>query len=307
MRLISLMAVAALLSGCATFPSGTRSAECKEVLAMSRAGDHLDAVNLGKTVSARGVPCSPETNEALSFSGKVVTWANDLVRNALKQKETGDLAGARASLTKALEVYPRYYWAGKILRGLDRTIASRTEDLHQEASYLESLEDYEGAVGRMDRILALSPKDPRAMAEKRRIQGVMSEIRKKKDAQAALDDARRLFKDGRLEDAERSLRKGDNLRLLDQEAEVLLVRIESERRRAGQEHLSQARRAEQEGDLDRASEKTHLALEVRSADKTFKTDLIEYARILGMKLYSEGRLAQAKDLWECALGCDPAN
>ena len=38
-----------------------------------------------------------------------------------------------------------------------------------------------------------------------------------------------------------------------------------------------------------------------------RSELVEYSRLLGLKLFSEGELTQAQDLWQKALLLDPSN
>ena len=64
---------------------------------------------------------------------------------------------------------------------------------------------------------------------------------------------------------------------------------------------------EKKGDLDTAAGHTLHVLELSVPGEQLSTQIVEFARLLGMKLYSAGELSRAKELWANALVIDPGN
>lgn len=71
--------------------------------------------------------------------------------------------------------------------------------------------------------------------------------------------------------------------------------------------LSRSLAAETQGDLDEASRLTTNLLDHPPTDPDSKVELVEYSRLLGLKLFSEGELTQARNLWQKTLALDPDN
>ena len=64
---------------------------------------------------------------------------------------------------------------------------------------------------------------------------------------------------------------------------------------------------EKKGDLDAAAGHTLFILELSVPGEQLPTEIVEFARLLGMKFYSAGELSRAKELWAMALDVDPGN
>ena len=79
------------------------------------------------------------------------------------------------------------------------------------------------------------------------------------------------------------------------------------RRQLAERQLRLARSAEQRGDLTEADRRITLALEARPDNVGLRNELIAYARLLGVKFFSDGQLTLAKELWQSALSLDDAN
>ncbi len=70
--------------------------------------------------------------------------------------------------------------------------------------------------------------------------------------------------------------------------------------------LSEARRAQQTGDLSRAAERTKEALAAQP-DQPVLEQVVDFARRLGLHLFSTGELIKARNLWDAALSLDQGN
>ncbi len=70
--------------------------------------------------------------------------------------------------------------------------------------------------------------------------------------------------------------------------------------------LDEARRAQQAKDLSRAFERAQEAISARP-DQPILGQVVDFARRLGLDLFSTGELVQARDLWEAALSLDQGN
>ena len=73
------------------------------------------------------------------------------------------------------------------------------------------------------------------------------------------------------------------------------------------QRFSVAREAEQKGDLDVAAGHARYVLELSRPDDATTPDVVEFSRLLGVKLFSVGQLVKAKDIWGVAYACDPEN
>lgn len=70
--------------------------------------------------------------------------------------------------------------------------------------------------------------------------------------------------------------------------------------------IEQARQAQRSGDLERAVERTERAIELRPTAPALD-EVVDFARRLGLSLFSAGELVKARDLWGAALSLDQAN
>lgn len=78
-------------------------------------------------------------------------------------------------------------------------------------------------------------------------------------------------------------------------------------RKIAEHNLMLARQAEERDDLTRATELALQAMDPAPHDPDLRADLVEYARLLGLKLFSDGELTPASDLWGRALELDADN
>lgn len=79
------------------------------------------------------------------------------------------------------------------------------------------------------------------------------------------------------------------------------------RRRLARESLTLARGADQTGDLGAAGRHLEQAMAAAPDAPELRLEILEYARLLGLKLYSAGELTRARDLWRRALELDETN
>ncbi len=195
-------------------------ADCKRIMRLSSSGEHKASVDSLSTLERKGGTCSYSTSRAVKASRSRLDAADSFVRLAMKQKKDGDLKAARGSLEEALEVYPRYYWVQKLLRGVEKSMIDEN----------------------------------------------------KTSAEAA---------------ERRSRLKAD----ID--------------RAAGE--LNAARKAEQDGKLDDSAYYISQALIIIPSNVPLHGEIVEYARFIGMRSFSSGRLRQAREVWRLARAADPDN
>lgn len=212
MKALAVTIVAILLAGCAsTRPQPDDGEQCDRVANLVGDGEFKPAVDELTALEGEGSVCPDSVLVAVEGARARLAEADALVLSAQGRRQNGDLSGASSDLQKALEVYPKYYWAEKQLRDVQRTLSA-------------------------------DPTDARVRLQRR-------------------FDAK----------------------------------------------LSQARAAEARGDLVEASRLTLELFDNVPADSESRSDLVEYSRLLGLKLFSESELTQARDLWQRALVLDPSN
>ena len=89
------------------------------------------------------------------------------------------------------------------------------------------------------------------------------------------------------------------------------VRLEKEldsvRGKVAEAHLALARQAETGGQLEQAGRHTRKATQSAPESGSLRERIVEYARLLGLKLFSDGQLTLARDLWQDALALDMSN
>lgn len=93
-------------------------ARCDDLIALAAAGDHKPVVDQAAELSAEGVVCPLEAVAAIETSRQVLASADDLIRSSTASKRDGDYHAAKRDLHAALDIYPKYYWASKLLRDL---------------------------------------------------------------------------------------------------------------------------------------------------------------------------------------------
>ena len=127
------------------------------------------------------------------------------------------------------------------------------------------------------------------------------------DIKKVLDQADQYMKAGRFEDAERVLTEGDASTRLGSKGQEMLDQVVRRRSELINQRFSVAREAEQKGDLDVAAGHARYVLELSRPDDATTPDVVEFSRLLGVKLLSAGQLIKAKDIWGVAYACDPEN
>lgn len=101
-----------------TEPEPRFADRCRELASLTEAGEHKPAVDLLARLEAAGAPCPEHQLAAAEESRRRLESADDLIRSSTARKQTGDVRGAIQDLRQALEIYPKYYWARKLLRDL---------------------------------------------------------------------------------------------------------------------------------------------------------------------------------------------
>ncbi len=287
--------------------SNSLRSECSQLLVYSAQGDHKAAVDGLNTLKREGYACPESVEDRISISRRQLETADSFVRLSMNQKKKGDLAGARESLEKALEIYPRYYWVSKLLRGIHRTISTEVESLLAEARYLESTGDLEGSRERIEKAITLAPEDEILAHERVRLNGAILAKIQLREAENSLLAAKTLMEEGHLNKARELIVSADAVNIIGERASSLLGKVNRLKNEKVRSLYMQAKLAWKEGRVDEAMRRATLALELRPAGDQLRSDMVDFARLLGIKLYSSGSLTWARDLWELALEADPGN
>ncbi|UCF30722.1 MAG: hypothetical protein JSV26_11850 [bacterium] len=285
---------------------GMETAECKRILSQSSDGDHKAAVDAYQTWVDDGGSCGETVQDAVLLSTTKLEEADSLVSRAFREINEGDLLKAKTSLNQALEVYPRYYWVSKLLRDLDRSMRLRAEGLQQEARYLQTQGDLAGALNRMRQAGDLLP-EGELSGEISRLEVMIEGRAKRERAWNELARAREFVDQNRFLDAERVLEGGEARSAIPENVSSFLEELRAKRQLRGREAFRDARASEVAGDLDRAFFHIGSALDLGELDEPLRSEIIEFARLLGMKYYSQGRLTQAREVWSLALANDSGN
>ncbi len=240
-------------------------------MSLASAGEHKTAVDALSDLNKRGGSCSPGAVKAVGVSRRKLGLADSFVRRAMDQKKSGDLVNARSSLEEALEIYPRYYWVKKLLRGVEKSIIIETESLLSEAHYLESVDDPAAARLRLQSAILLYPDDVELKAELARLDKIIEGGQNTPGIAKAGTGAAR------------------------QPAEIASAELKA------------AHQAGKEDRLDDSVYHLSQALILVPSTGPVHSEAVEYARVLGLKFYSTGRFTQAREIWKLALGADPSN
>ncbi|MEA1922497.1 MAG: hypothetical protein U9N63_07565 [Pseudomonadota bacterium] len=243
--------------------------QCTQILKFSQAGEHKSAVDLADKLIKNGCKCSDKVSQRIDFSRSQLKQADAYVLEAMKRKKEGKLIEAQTNLLKALEIYPKYYWARNLLKKVECSINAQITGLKEEAHNLESDGNLDGALSLIQDAIALSPGDNNLKLEATRLQEAMNILlqEEKKRKQFTLDQRRSI------------IRKG----------------------------LVAAQEAEQKDDLESAAGHTIHILELSSAGEPLTPEIVEFARLLGLKLFSTGDFSKAQNLWKEALHLAPGN
>ena len=274
---------------------------------LSSSGEHKPAVDAAREAEVSGVNCSPEILASVQRSRSILHKADSYVHKAVKRRKEGNLLSARANLDKALEIYPKYYWVQTLRRNVDRSIQAELDSLRHETSYFEARDDPERALSRIRDAMKLSPGDRELDAEAARLERVIVEKAARIDAQERLDNARAHLDAGRYEEAQRLLMEGDVQNQLGARGEELLAEIDMLRKERVNKRFNHAIEKEKSGDLYAAAGHTMYVLDLSRPSDDLSEDIVNFARLLGMKFYSAGELSRAKELWAGALGLAPGN
>jgi tetratricopeptide (TPR) repeat protein len=264
-------------------------------------------VDAAQDLAGTGKNCPPDVQEAVSQSRSKLKKADSYVHKALKRRREGNLLSARANLQQALTIYPRYYWVQTLIKNVDRSIKAELDSLKNEASYFESGGDLEGALSRILDAISLSPGDQKLESEADRLREVIGKAQADQNVQSLLDEARTHLEEGRFDEAQLLLTEGDTPELLDGRGEDILAEIFEHRKEYIRQRFEDAVDKEEKGDLDAATAHILYVLELPGSEGRLSTEIVKFARLLGMKLYSAGELSRAKELWAKALVVDPGN
>ena len=274
---------------------------CERIVELSEAGDHRQVLERFNGLVEDGIPCRDRMTEgAFLRSAAAVSESHFYLREAQQKGNEGDLAGARRSVERSLDAYPGYYTAQKLKRDVDSAIESEVSRLIAEARQLREAGAENDAQEALTSALELDPGNAEAslLLESSRVMATTLTVEELQTQVARLiEDGEHFEALGLLRDAE-SISPDDPVIQADTEA--------LERRLAGR-GLSLSRAAAEREDLDLAARQLVTALKTRPRDPDLRRELVEFARVLGLQLFSVGQLTRAGDVWRNALPLDPAN
>jgi tetratricopeptide (TPR) repeat protein len=255
-------------SGCALVGAGAgRRSECNRIAGLSRTGEHKPAADSYDALVKSGSTCSKDIEQRVSDSRSKVKRADNFVRKAFKRRKEGNLLSARANLEEALRIYPNYYWVQNLLKNLERSIEAEINGLKVASC----------------------------------------KVQQEQDVREILDVAANHMKERRFDEAEKILTEGDAARKLGSRGEEMLRQVAERRSQLIDHRLSVARESEQKGDVDVAVAHARYVLELSRAGDSTTPEVVEFARLLGVKLFSAGKLVKAKEIWGTAIDLDPGN
>jgi len=294
-------------TSCTTLQEAVRPDDgCLRVTSLSRAGEHMAAVGAAKSLKSGIDSCPAETLDSLETSMKIVERADALVRSALEKKSRGELAAARLELQEALEIYPRYYWVMKLQRGLENSI-NAPNTLMEEAQRLEAGGDYSAAAEKVRAALELKPDDKDLRSRLSVLEEKAGPQKLRERARLGLDRAVKLAAGGRYGEAETLLEQSRANDFFKEEAGQLLAQIERSRYARSKSALALAQKASERGDLDEAIFHVESAVALGPLKEPLKSEFTDFARRLGMQLFSRGELSSASVVWSLGLENDPGN
>ena len=307
-KLCSVVVLPLVMAGCAHLEAWTdRTTRCGRVDRLFKSGEYQAAVEAARQLKEEFQLCSEDVQAAQKRSRATLDRADSLVRRAFTEKNRGDLGAARDSMREALKIYPRYYWVKKLLLGVERSIEVRVEGLEEEAQYLEERGDLAGARKRLEAISSLMPGRPGTVENMAALRKAEKDQEVRLEAGKKLALARKYFEEGRLFDAEKTLQKYQVATVLPMPAQRLLMEIRTLRESRVREAFKMAVRAEEQGNLNDAYYYLGLTVGDSPMEKRRLDDVVEFARLLGLKFYAKGRFTQAREVWNLALAQDPNN
>ena len=308
MTIVFLAVICITSAGCALVGKGAgRKSPCKGIAEMSGSGEHKPAVDAARKLEREGKECPPNIQAAVARSRDKLQSADSYVRKALIRKKGGNLLSARANLEEALEIYPRYYWVQTLLKNVNRSIQVELDSLENEAKYYESRGDPEGALSRTRDAMLLSPGSRRLESEETRLVDLVRKARIEAEVQSVLKAARSSMEKERFSEAIQLLTKENIAEKLGIRGDELVSEVAARRNEYVRNRLTEAVEKEKEGDLDIAEEQVLHILKMSGPGDQTSDEVVNFARLLGLKLYSIGELSRAREIWTGALVVDPEN
>ncbi len=130
--------------------------ECATILTLVDAGEHKIAVDTLDALHASDAECDPLTLERAEDSRWILEDADELIREGLEARDSGDLETARRRFRQARVVYPRYYWIDALEEELESRVSGQAVDSGEmeerliEAAALKAAGRYEDALQRLE-------------------------------------------------------------------------------------------------------------------------------------------------------------
>ena len=278
-----------------------------QILKLSQAGEYKSVVDIADALIKGGHKCSGEVAERIYFSRSQLYKADAHVLEALRHKREGKLLDAQANLLMALEIYPKYYWAQNLLKKVERSINAQTTGLKKEAHNLEADGNLDGALSLVQDAVALSPGDNDLKLEATRLQNTMNMLLQEEREQKHFEKMLVRIDSVLCDEIKKLLHEEAAAKRLGEEGVERLQVIRDRRQSIIKKGLLAAQKAEQKDDLESAADHTMYVLELSSAGEPLTSDIVKFARLLGLKLFSTGDFSKARDLWKGALDLAPDN
>ncbi len=283
------------------------TSQCSKILKLSQAGEHQSAVELADKLTQNGDKCPEEISKRIDFSRSKLNQANAYVLKALKFKKEGRLLEAQTNLRKALEIYPKYYWARNLLKKVERSINVQLNSLMEESRNLEASGDLDGALSLVQDAVTLAPDDNELRAEASRLQETLDSLQQTEKKQKHLEEIMTQVDPVLGSEVQKLLEDEAVAKCQGAKGAEPLQAIRERRLEIIRKGFTTAREAEQKDDLERAADHTMYVLELSAAEDPLTPDIIEFARLLGLKLFSAGNFSKARELWKGALRIVPDN
>lgn len=281
--------------------------QCFRIVKFSQAGEHKTAVDIADELNKVGYRCPEKIVERIHFSRSKLNAADAYVLKSNNCKKAGKLISARTNLRKALEIYPKYYWAQNLLKKVELSINAEITGSKIEARNLELKGDLEGALSVIEKARALPPGNRPLELEATRLHVAVEKSLQEEKGQKKLEEILSYKDIGNCEKTKTLLEEEAAAKRGGKEGEERLNTIRNHRRSLIRKGLVMAREAEQKGNLEVAAGHTMHVLKLSSAGESLSSDIVEFARLLGMKFFSAGNFSKARDLWEGALRLSPGN
>ncbi|MCF8039547.1 MAG: tetratricopeptide repeat protein [Desulfohalobiaceae bacterium] len=286
-----------------------KNQQCLEIIRLFEEGEYKEVVDFADEQNVSGGECFRKIKKQIEISRTKLEKADSYVFKANFQKKDGKLLQARKSLNKALEIYPKYYWAQNLLQKVRKDIQSEITSLREMAADLEAAGKPEEALAIIQEARNLAPEDKSLQKEATRLREAVIRAKQKEVLRKYLQQQAPALDTACSEEARKIPRQYPEAHSSGSDEEGPSARFGDRRLALVRQGLAKARQSEQDEDLVAATGHTFclLLLGLSLHEEPVREEIVEFARILGMKQFSTGNFSVARDLWQGALRLDPRN